>query len=235
MNAWQVFEKINGKPDLAWVTTYGCVRREQVGEILASILGWDEVLSNRWDTLYLTNDTEYREGVYYPDTYLLPYDDPVEAIAGRFIDRFNEIFAPYADEALRQDISWMTVLKIASLIQREAAGSHDMPLISGIIWNRLDRGMRLEIDSTMQYTRGKIETSWWGPVTLSEKRNDSPYNTYLHAGLPPTPICSPGVDAIEAVLKPDSSDCLYYLHAPDKEIHCARSYSEHKENIRKYL
>lgn len=236
MNAWAVMKKVTGQPQLVWVTTSGCLRREQVGEMIAPKLGWNEEALAAWNALYADSKPEWIEGVYFPDTYLLPKDEPVEAIAKRFIDNFNEKLSPLLDEFVKQNIKWTTGLKIASLIQREAAGSEDMRLISGIIWNRLDQGIKLEIDATMQYTKGKkSDGSWWGGVDLAEKRTDSPYNTYLRKGLPPTPICSPGLDAIRAVLDPTETDCIFYLHDHNRQVHCAATYAGHLNNIRTYL
>ncbi|MBI4066451.1 endolytic transglycosylase MltG [Candidatus Gottesmanbacteria bacterium] len=236
MNAWQVMKKIIAEPQLLWVTTSGCLRREQIGEMIAPKLGWNMEMLAAWDALYGDTKGEYAEGVYFPDTYLLPKDEPAEAVARRFIDNFNAKFSPLLGDFVKQNIKWTTGLKIASLIQREAAGPADMPLISGIIWNRLNTGMKLEIDATMQYTKGKKpDGSWWGSVDLAEKRRDSPYNTYLRKGLPPTPICSPGMEAIRAVLEPEETDCIFYLHDRQKQIHCAATYQEHLKNVRVYL
>jgi UPF0755 protein len=236
MNAWQVLTKITGKPDLAWVTVSYCLRKEQTGEILAETLGWDSTKLQEWNMLYSDTNSDYFEGVYYPDTYLIPVNAKPEEIASRFIARFNEKFAPLADQFLAKNIKWTTGLKIASLIAREAAGSEDAKLISGIIWNRLEAGMPLQIDATLQYTLGKNSAGrWWGTIDLSQKENDSPYNSYLHKGLPPTPICSPNVDMIEAVLNPETTDCLFYLHDASGQIHCAKTYQEHLTNIKKYL
>lgn len=236
MWAWQVVSKLTGKPDLVWVTVIGCQRREQIGELLQRKLGWDDVRLQEFDTAYESLQPEYIEGVYYPDTYLLPVDETGKQIAKRFIDRFNEKFAPYFDKFQEKNIRWVTALKIASLIEREAGGAEDMPIISGIIWNRLDTNMVLQIDATMQYTKGKKpDGSWWGGIDLEEKSSDSPYNTYLKKGLPPTPICSPSVISIDAVLHPAETDCIFYLHDKNKQIHCAVTYAEHKENISTYL
>ena len=236
MNAWQVLKKITGKQDLFWVTISFCPRKEQVGEKLANILGWSQEKLNKWNIVYKSSKPEYFEGVYYPDTYLIPADESEIEVAERFINRFNEKFALLADEFSAKNIKWTTGLKIASLIAREAAGAQDMKLISGIIWNRLDKGMPLQIDATMQYTLGKnVDGSWWGNINLDEKQSDSLYNSYLYKGLPPTPICSPNIDAIEATLNPEETDCLYYLHDENKQIHCAKTYKEHKANIVKYL
>jgi UPF0755 protein len=236
MNAWQVVHKVIGKPDLLWVAIPTCQRREQIGEKLSGILGWSKDRLNEWNTFYENSKPEYFEGVYYPDTYLIPVDESGAQVAQRFINRFNEKFAPLVDKFIAKNIKWTTGLKIASLIAREAGGPEDMKLISGIIWNRLDQGMRLQIDATMQYTHGKnADGSWWGGISISEKLKDSPYNTYLYEGLPPTPICSPGIVAIEAALSPEETDCLFYLHDSTKQIHCAKTYKEHLANIRRYL
>lgn len=236
MNAWKVMKKVTGEPQLAWVTISGCLRREQIGEMIAPKLGWNDTQLSTWNALYRVDKSEWVEGVYYPDTYLLPKDEPVEGVAKRFIDNFNAKFSPFLDTFVKQNIKWTTGLKIASLIQREAAGPADMNLISGIIWNRLDQGIKLEIDATLQYTKGKkSDGSWWGSVDIAEKQADSPYNSYLRKGLPPTPICSPGIEAIRAVLEPTESDCIFYLHDHDRQIYCAKTYQEHLKNIRTYL
>jgi UPF0755 protein len=236
MNAWQVMKRVTGKPDLLWVTITGCPRKEQIGEKLADILEWDASKLEQWNTTFTAENFDYTEGIYYPDTYLIPADEAPAAVAKRFVDRFNEKFAPLTDAYIAKNIKWTTGLKIASLIGRESGGTDDMKLISGIIWNRLDQGMVLQIDATMQYTHGKrSDGTWWGPVDLKEKQSDSPYNSYLHKGLPPTPICSPTIEIIEAALNPQDTDCLYYLHDRARQIHCAATYAGHKANIEKYL
>ena len=167
---------------------------------------------------------------------MFPVDESVEETAQRFTRNFTEKFTPLERGFLDKNIKWTTGLKIASLIAREAAGREDAKLISGIIWNRLNTDMRLQIDATMQYTLGKNENgSWWGNISLEEKQSDSLYNSYKHEGLPPTPICSPNIDFIEAALNPQDSDCLFYLHGSDRQIHCAETYTDHKANITKYL
>lgn len=236
MWALDVFKKINGRPDLVWVSYSSCLRKEQIGEILASGLGWSSQDLEKWNIIYTNSSPEYFEGVYYPDTYLIPVDESGDKVAQRLINRFNEKFAPLSDKYISANIRWVTGLKIASLIAREAAGKSDMKLISGIIWNRLDKGMPLQIDATMQYTLGKnSEGKWWGSIDLKEQKKDSPYNSYLHKGLPPTPICSPNIDYIEAALEPEATDCLFYLHDHFKQIHCSVTYEEHLQNIKKYL
>jgi len=236
MNAWQIIKKLTGKPDLLWFKFSYCLRKEQIGEQLAELLGWSEEELNKWNTIYTVTLPDYFEGVYYPDTYLLPADETGGQIAQRFINRFNEKFAPLAAQFIAKNIKWTTGLKIASLIAREAADKSDMKIISGVIWNRLEDNMPLQIDATMQYTLGKNSSGrWWGAIDIDEKQSDSPYNTYKQKGLPPTPICSPNIDAIEAALNHEETDCLFYLHDKNKQIHCAKTYAEHLDNIDIYL
>lgn len=235
MNVVQVIQKIAGKPDMVWVSINYCLRKEHIGEILAKNLEWSDSQVAEWNTLYSDPKHEYYEGVYYPDTYLIPKDESPKEVSKRFINRFNEQFGPYAQKYVDANIRWVTGLRIASLIAREAAGAKDMHLISGVIWNRLNIGMPLQIDATMQYTAGKRNGNWWAPVDLVEKQSDSPYNTYKVKGLPPTPICSPSIAYIEAALNPAETECLFYLHDKKGDIYCAKTYEEHKENIERYL
>ena len=235
MNVWQAADALTRGPSLKWVVIPEGLRKEETAGILAKELGWSDEEKEKWITVYTDSETDYVEGVYFPDTYLIPTDEPPLEVAKRLRARFEEKFAPYAKGALEQNIRWPTLLKLASIVQREAAGREDMPQIAGILWNRLLAGMRLEVDATLQYARGDTGSGWWAPITPKDKQLDSPYNTYRHEGLPPHPIASPGIDAISAVLHPKETKCLYYLHDDSGMIHCAETYGEHLENIEQYL
>lgn len=235
MTGWQVIKKLSSSPDLVWIKIREGLRKEQIGEILREALGWQETELYLWNSVYTAKNPDYFEGVYFPDKYLIPVEESGLKINERLINRFNEKIAPLSPILLQKNIKWTTALKIASLIQREAGGIDDMAVISGVIWNRLDKDMKLEIDATMQYTRGKVNDNWWSVVDLAEKQSDSPYNTYLYKGLPPTPICNPGLAAIKAAINPAETDCLFYLHDLSRQIHCSKTYQEHLENIKKYL
>lgn len=234
MTAWAIVRKLHGPPQLVWVSIREGLRKEQIGEILSMKLGWTAQQEREWNA-FNDGDPQYKEGVYFPDTYLLPSDEPVAAVARRFINRFEEKVGPLMGAFAEKNIKWTTAITIASLIEREAGGRSDMPLIAGILWNRLDKGMRLDIDATLQYIKGNREIGWWPRVVPSDKTALSAYNTYKIIGLPPGPISNPGLSAIEAVLNPQQTDCLFYLHSSDRQIHCARTYHEHLENIEKYL
>lgn len=236
MPSWEVAAKIyTHTPDLEWFTFPEGMRKEQIGETLARELHWDTTELDKWNTEYTTSSPDYIEGVYFPDTYLIPVKESGSDIARRMINRFNEKFAGYPGKFSQADILWTTGLRLASVIQREAGGKDDMPLISGILWNRLLKKMKLEVDATVQYARGKTSAGWWAPVKPSDMKIDSPYNTYLNIGLPPHPICNPGMDAIDAALHPEQTTCLFYLHDANRQIHCADTYAEHLKNIDKYL
>jgi UPF0755 protein len=253
MGVWELAKIFVADPDLVWITVPEGWRKEQIGERLAKALGWGDDQLADWVQKYTAMDYDRLEGVYFPDSYLIPKDEDGLAIAKRFQDRFEEKIAPYYDDFLAQNIKWTTGLTLASVIQREAAGTHDMKLIAGILWNRLLDGMRLQVDATVQYVRDDIshygvardhyqplefytsQGSWWAPIKPEDKNIASPYNTYRNEGLPPHPICNPGLAAIEAVLAPEETDCFYYLHAPNRQIYCAPTYQEHLENIDKYL
>jgi UPF0755 protein len=221
---------------MKWVVVPEGLRKEQIGEILAKTFNWNDDELDKWNTEYTKMRIDYIEGTYFPDTYLIPVNEGGFKIAERMTRHFDEQFTPYITQFAEQNIKWTTGLKLASIIQREAGGKDDMLLIAGILWNRLNQDMNLEVDATVQYARGKTEAGWWAPVTSEDITNiDSPYNTYKYKGLPPFPISNPGIDAIEAVLHPAETDCLYYLHDSNRQIHCAKTFEEHQANIEQYL
>ena len=236
MNARELVIVLTSEPQLKWITIPEGLRKEEIGERLAKELHWSNEELVKWNTTYTAMQYDYREGVYFPDTYLIPTDENGLDTAKRMINRFNERFTGYPEKFTAENIKWTTALTLASIIQREAAGPHDMPLIAGILWNRLDQNKQLEIDATVQYARGKTENDWWSPIKGSDTRSiESPFNTYLNKGLPPHPISNPGMDAIEAVLNPEATDCIYYLHDSEGIIHCSESFAEHELNIDQYL
>ena len=235
MNVWEIAKILSGEPTMKWVTIPEGLRKEEIADILVSVLKWTDEDKQKWITTYTAMKYDYVEGVYFPDSYLIPINEIPLQVADRLRTHFEEKFAPYAHEALKQNIKWDTALKLASIVQREAAGKDDMLIIAGVLWNRLLEGMRLEVDATVQYAKGKTGQGWWAPIKPADKQIDSPYNTYLNKGLPPHPISNPGIEAINAVLNPAETKCLYYLHDNSGGIHCAETYEGHLGNIDKYL
>ncbi len=205
------------------------LRREEVAEVVANRLDWDD--TEKADFL----DKANVEGRYFPKTYLIYKDEVpakvVETMNTEFDKQVSKVKKPKSKTIINEE----TILKIASIIQREAAGKQDMNLISGIIWNRIFNGMKLQIDATLQYAKGSAEDGWWGEVNPEDKKIKSSYNTYLHPGLPPGAIANPGLAAISAASNPIKTDCLFYLHDNNRNIHCAKTYEQHKKNIDIYL
>lgn len=231
MDLWTISDTLIAPPHMVFVTIPQAVRKEEIGEILAKELRWDEVKKQEWEQV-TSMDPNLTEGVYYPDTYLIPGDQSPAAIAARLRGRFADVYAPYAEEARKKGLDWNTVLTLASLVDREA-GVSDRALVAGILWNRIDLGMKLQVDATLQYIKGG-EGNWW-PVPKSEdKYLESPFNTYQHVELPPHPINNPREESVKAVLNPESTNCLYYLHA-NRQIHCSVTYAGQKANVNRYL
>jgi len=235
MSAAQIVKALRDKPYMKWIIIPEGLRKEEIAELLANALGWTADQKEKWISTYTSMKYDQIEGVYFPDTYLIPVDEEPLKVAERLVSKFNEKFAAYLPRFNGQNIKWTTGLTFASIVQREAANDSDMPLIAGILWNRLEQNMALNVDATLQYVRGDTGKGWWASISTADKKTDSPYNTYLNKGLPPHPICNPGIPAIEATLNPAKTDCLYYLHDANRVTHCAKTYEEHLENIEKYL
>jgi UPF0755 protein len=235
MTEIQINKVLHGKPYMKWVMIKPGLRKEEIATILADTLGWTSKQKSNWITADTNTSPEYIEGVYYPDTYLIPIAEEPALVAKRLIAKFNENFAVYLPQFTAKNIKWSKALTLASIVQREAANDADMPLIAGILWNRLNQNMALGIDATLQYIRGDKGLGWWAPISITDKQTDSPFNTYKYKGLPPHPISNPGIKAIEAVLNPKTTECLYYIHDKNHITHCAVTYEEHKKNIQKYL
>ncbi len=184
------------------------------------------------------------EGYLFPDTYELPLEGGNALdLLERQLRNFSARVLPQVEEAQANGTTSLdlhAILTLASIVEREAVLPEERPRIAGVYLNRLDRGMRLEADPTVQYAMGfQPETGqWWkSPVSLEEYAQvDSPYNTYLYPGLPPGPIANPGLGAIQAVLYPEQHDFLYFVAAPDGSgaHRFARTLEEHLENVARY-
>lgn len=233
MDARTIAEKLSRPPYLAWITFPPGWRKEQIAAHLADKLGWTKEEERDFIMIHTATAPELVEGVYFGDTYLIPSDQEPRQVAARMRDRFNEAFAPYAALASEKNVTWTEALIMASLIEREAA-KNDKHLVAGILWNRINDGMRLQVDATLQYFRG-TEGNWWPQPNPEDKTFDSPFNTYRYAGLPPHPIANPSIESIEAALNPEDTSCMYYLHDNDGQIHCSASYAGHMANVDRYL
>lgn len=162
------------------------------------------------------------EGYLFPDTYNIRPDITTPELISLLRDNF-------AKRTAGLTITNQTIT-IASIVEREAASDADRTAIAAVYLNRIKLGMPLDADPTIQYAKGN-----WEPVTLSDYKNViSPYNTYLHTGLPPTPIANPGLASINAVLHPDVSSYLYFFHAQG-QTYFSKTLQEHQSKIAQYF
>ena len=180
-----------------------------------------------------------KEGYMFPDTYMVPRDATVGAIVKVFTDTFDEkITSSMRLEAKKNDLTFPETLILASIVEREGKTDEDRPIIAGILHNRLRADWPLQADATLQYALGyqTNEKTWWKKELFDEdKKVRSPYNTYLHTGLPPAPICNPGLSAIKAALYPKKTEYMYYIHDDTGVAHYAKTLEEHNANVSKFL
>jgi UPF0755 protein len=220
-----------GTDDL-WITIPEGWRRE---EIAASLVKQEFVNFDEQEFFELTNNLE---GQLFPETYLLAKASSTKTIVNLLVNTFeNKVLAGLSEALANNQLNLNQILTLASLVQRESASDEEMSLIAGILFNRLEIGMPLQVDASLQYIKGysATEQSWWSTPTAADKKLDSIYNTYLNVGLPPKPICNPGLMAIQAVLNPQSTSALYYIHDLSGKIHTAETIDVHNANVNQYL
>lgn len=223
----RAYEILDPLPQPVAVRIVPGMRKEQVASILNHELEWTK--DQKETFLTAVGDVE---GKLYPSVYLFKASTtPAEAvtiISTRFGERVQARYATSTEE----QVPMADALTIASIIEREAGDESEMAVISGILWNRLFIGMRLQADSTLQYARGTARNGWWPVPRSRDKYLQSLHNTYIHAGLPPTPISNPSVAAIYAALNPEKTDCMFFFHSKGK-FFCSVTYEEHVKKLKK--
>lgn len=170
-------------------------------------------------------------GYLFPDTYAIDDTTTPEDFIKKMQNRYEEQIAPLREQIQKKRMTEREVVITASLLEKEANSEETMRMISGILRNRLERGMRLQLDAPLTFLFNKTSDE----LTQDDLSFDSPYNTYRYTGLPPTPIANPGLVAIKAVLDPIESDYLFYLTGSDGKFYYAKTFEEHVENKRKHL
>lgn len=172
-----------------------------------------------------------REGYLFPDTYFfLPNVTErrvVEIMTDTFVEKIQEI----DDEVIAFGRPVDEVVTMASIVEREAHTNESRRVIAGILWKRIELGIPLQVDVTFAYINGKNTFD----LTLEDLKNDSPYNTYVHIGLPPGPIANPGLDALLATVTPVESEYLFFLSDRNGEVHYSETFEEHKRKKALYL
>lgn len=175
------------------------------------------------------------EGYFPPETYRIPYNANTEDIVKIFLRVFEKRYLPYRERFRDRDISFYQGMIIASMVEKEAYLEEEKPKITGVIFNRIKKDMRLQIDATVIYGL-MLEKRYQGKLRKEDMKFRSPFNTYTQNGLPPTPICSFTLSSLEAVLKPEKHDYLYYVLSRDRKHHIfSEDYETHLKNIKIHL
>jgi UPF0755 protein len=214
-----------------WVTIIEGLRVEEVGDILAT--------SHGISASEFTEKAKQFEGYLFPDTYLIPTDTDVDSIIKMMTDNFeNKVGKILTTQNTAHGLSNREVIILASLIEREAQTYQDKRIVAGILFNRIADGMPLQIDATVQFALGYSidEKNWWRKgLTYSDLKVDSLYNTYTNTGLPPSPIASPGLDSIMAVINAKETNYYYYISDKQENMHYSTTLEEHEAKVSRYL
>ena len=171
------------------------------------------------------------EGYMFPDTYFIQVNATATSTIKLLKDNFTRKIFPLMPEVNKSGHSLDEIITMASIIENEANTKEDRGLVSGILWRRIALGVPLQVDASLTYINGKTSAQ----MTAGDLKTNSPYNTYLYPGLPPTPISNPGLESIEAALSPTVSPYMFFLTGDDGKMHYAKTFDEHKANKAKYL
>lgn len=221
----------SGKDTDIWVTIKEGLRKDEIADVFAEEMSWfskEEFLNLTTNqefinTLGLTEGITDLEGYLFPDKYAFAKDSEEEEIIKKMTDNF---ITKVGIEDTYQDII------LASLVEREGRTSEDRAIMAGIIIKRYNEGWVLGLSTTTMYYLKTWDESL---VTSEDLAEDNEYNTYKNTGYPPTPICNPGLDAIEASRNPIETEYYYFISDLEGKAHYAKTYDEHLANIAKYL
>ena len=183
---------------------------------------------------WLPSDLPHLEGFLFPETYQLPADGftPERAVEV-MLQQFERTALPLWETGRKNtDLNLLEWVTLASVVEKEAVIPQERTLIAGVFTNRLRRGQRLESDPTVEYGLDITQTPD-SPLTLSQVRTPSPYNTYLNAGLPPTPIAAPGKASLDATLNPKETDYVFFVARYDGTHVFSKTLAEHEAAVRR--
>lgn len=229
MTAQEVANTLTHGTADVWVTIVEGLRKEEVAQKLTEQFTLSEI----------SFIEQAKEGQLFPDTYRIPKTASVETIIKIMESNFQAKMAEARQQYPFEKRSDREVLILASLIEREAKFADDRRLIADIILKRVQNDWPLQLDATIQYGLGyqRKEKTWWKKeLALEDLKVDNTYNTYERKGLPPAPICNPGLDSLKAALAANPKTVFwYYISDKNGRIHAAKTLEEHNENIRKFI
>ena len=177
------------------------------------------------------DDITSLEGFLYPSTYYFDENSSEKEVLSTMLSQFNKVYTnKLRDRQKELNMTTEQVVNLASIVEKEAILDKDRPIIASVFYNRLEIGMPLQSDATIQYIfkeRKKI-------VTYKDLEIDSPYNSYKNKGLPPTPISNPGIESIKATLYPEKTDYLYFVAKMDGGNNYSKNYEDHLKYVKEY-
>jgi len=230
MNASQLAQTLTHGTLDTWVTIIEGLRKEEIAQELS--------------TNFKISEIEFieqaKEGYLFPDTYLFPTSSSIDTILSIINRNFETKYTnEFRKKAMAKGLTDRQILTIASLVEKEAKLPEDKQQVANIILKRNENDWPLEIDATVQYALGyqkKTKTWWKKDLTQEDLQADSQYNTRKNKGLPPAPICNPGLDSINAAINSDTNT-PYWFYISDKKgvMHYAKTIEEHNINISQYL
>lgn len=172
------------------------------------------------------------EGYLFPDTYFLMPNVTAQDVVDLMLDTYKMRIKALEKDIVAFGRPISDVIKMASIIEEEARTDETREIIAGILWKRLDEGMPLQVDAAFAFVNGKKDSRY---ISSEDLKIDSPYNTYVKKGLPPTPISNPGLDAIRATVHPIKTSYYFYLSDKDGNMRYAVTHDQHVLNKQKYL
>lgn len=233
MRPHQVLQKlIKGEIAVKKVSIPEGLTIEETAQVLSVLFPEEDFIraaSNPYPILDLDPEAKDLEGYLFPDTYNFPVDIPPEKAVELMVNNFKrKVNSRLREEIKKKGMTLRQIVTLASLIEKETFYDAEKPFISAVFYNRLKKGMPLQCDPTVIYAMKKMGI-WEGVLLIRHYREvNSPYNTYLHPGLPPGPICSPGLASIKAAIYPANVDYLYFVARPDGRGHYfSRTLREH--------
>lgn len=198
---------------------------KQMGDMYATVL-------QRFDKQKFLAVAQPDEGYFFPDTYFFLPNASERTVLEAMRQNFDaQVSTSSVPELIAATHSLRDIIIMASIVEREARNYEDRQMIAGVLWRRIKLGMPLQADATFLYTIGKGSFD----LTMADLKSDSPYNTYTHKGLPPTPIGSPSLESIRAAADPLDKGYLYYLADRNGVTHYAKTFAQHQANERLYL
>ena len=201
------------------------------GERASAIATKAAILLPKFDQAEFMNLASTSEGKLYPDTYYVDPDFTALDVYMLLTETYNKRVKPFRNQIAASSLTETEILTLASIVEREANTEESMKMVAGILQNRLKIGMALQADASIEYVLDKSLKE----LTPEDLKLDTPYNTYLYPGLPPTPIGNPGLAAIQAVLEPTPSDYFFYITGTDGKFYYAKNFDQHRQNIASYL